>query len=60
MRQEVEGEKDGVWGEWEKRLLLIQVIMRNFGMADAASDNAQNRARRLEENRREKEVARNS
>ena len=41
-------------------VFLILMVVRNFGMADAASDNVQNRGSKLEDNRWEKEVVRNS
>ena len=47
-------------GEHGKWLLLILVVMRNFGAADAASDNARKRKGKLEESRWEREMTRNS
>ena len=44
----------------ENLLFLILVVVRNFGVWSAASDNAQNKARKLGETRWEKEVVRNS
>ena len=45
---------------WRDGFFSILMVVQNFGVADAASDNVQNRGRKLEEILWEKEVVRTS